>query len=227
MGEGAADLPPGFRFFPSDEELVVHFLYRKTALLPFHPDIIPTLDLHRCDPWNFHGKAFQGGNRCWYFFTSRSEDRASVSGYWNPVGTDEVVISGNKDVGVKTTLKYYIGQPPDGIKTNWLMHEYRLLDATVHGGSSTCSSTRRERGQPVTISSSSSSSPSSSSSALVANTSFFHYTTQEFNKWVICRAQECCSQASAHDDGGGGTELSCLDEVFLSLDDLDEVSLPN
>ncbi|CAL9193246.1 NAC domain-containing protein 104-like isoform X2 [Musa acuminata AAA Group] len=197
MGEGAADLPPGFRFFPSDEELVVHFLYRKTALLPFHPDIIPTLDLHRCDPWNFHGKAFQGGNRCWYFFTSRSEDRASVSGYWNPVGTDEVVISGNKDVGVKTTLKYYIGQPPDGIRTNWLMHEYRLPDATVHGGSSTCSSTRRKTGQP------------------------------EFNKWVICRVQECCSQASAHDDGGGGTELSCLDEVFLSLDDLDEVSLPN
>ncbi|CAL9764285.1 unnamed protein product [Musa acuminata subsp. burmannicoides] len=197
MGEGAADLPPGFLFFPSDEELVVHFLYRKTALLPFHPDIIPTLDLHRCDPSNFHGKAFQGGNRCWYFFTSRSEDRASVSGYWNPVGTDEVVISGNKDVGVKTTLKYYIGQPPDGIRTNWLMHEYRLLNDTVHGGSSTCSSTRRKRGQP------------------------------EFNKWVICRAQECCSQASAHDDGGGGTELSCLDEVFLSLDDLDEVSLPN
>ncbi|RWV92161.1 hypothetical protein BHE74_00010306 [Ensete ventricosum] len=168
------------------------------------------------------GKAFQGGNRCWYFFTSRSEDKASASGYWNQVGTDEVVTSGNKDVGVKTTLKYYIGQPPDGIRTNWLMHEYRLLDAAVHGGSSICSSTRRKRGQPVTISSSS----SSSSSALVANTSLFHYTAQEFNKWVICRVQEYCSQASAHDDGGG-TELSCLDEVFLSLDDLDEVSLPN
>ncbi|THU51039.1 hypothetical protein C4D60_Mb06t26810 [Musa balbisiana] len=40
-------------------------------------------------------------------------------------------------------------------------------------------------------------------------------------------SDECCSQATAHDDGGGGTELSCLDEVFLSLDDLDEVSLPN
>lgn len=29
------------------------------------------------------------------------------------------------------------------------------------------------------------------------------------------------------DQDGDGTELSCLDEVFLSLDDLEEVSLPN
>lgn len=54
MGEGS-NLPPGFRFFPSDEELVVHFLRRKASLLPCNPDIIPTLSLLRCDPWDLNG----------------------------------------------------------------------------------------------------------------------------------------------------------------------------
>jgi hypothetical protein len=41
---------------------------------------------------------------------------------------------------------------------------------------------------------------------------------------VICRVYE---HDEDDDEDGDGTELSCLDEVFLSLDDLDEVSLPN
>jgi hypothetical protein len=43
---------------------------------------------------------------------------------------------------------------------------------------------------------------------------------------VICRVfySSCGSQVSYHEEG---MELSCLDEVFLSLDDYDEVSFPN
>ncbi|RWV92223.1 hypothetical protein GW17_00045422 [Ensete ventricosum] len=55
MGEGS-NLPPGFQFFPSDEELVVHFLRRKAAQLPCYPDIIPTIDLRHCDPWDLNGQ---------------------------------------------------------------------------------------------------------------------------------------------------------------------------
>lgn len=49
------NLPPGFRFFPTDEELVVHFLHRKSSLLPCHPDVIPDLDLYPYDPWDLPG----------------------------------------------------------------------------------------------------------------------------------------------------------------------------
>lgn len=49
------NLPPGFRFQPTDEELVVHFLHRKAALLPCHPDVIPDLDLYPYDPWELEG----------------------------------------------------------------------------------------------------------------------------------------------------------------------------
>jgi hypothetical protein len=49
------NLPPGFRFYPTDEELVVHFLHRKASLLPCHPDVIPDLDLYPFDPWQLQG----------------------------------------------------------------------------------------------------------------------------------------------------------------------------
>ena len=45
---------------------------------------------------------------------------------------------------------------------------------------------------------------------------------QDYSKWVLCRVYE----HDCDDGGGDGTELSCLDEVFLSLDDLDEISFP-
>lgn len=56
MGDhNIVNLPPGFRFYPTDEELVVHFLLRKATLLPCHPDVIPDLDLYRYDPWELDG----------------------------------------------------------------------------------------------------------------------------------------------------------------------------
>lgn len=195
-------LPPGFRFFPSDEELVVHFLYRKASLLPCHPDIIPSLNLRHVDPWDLDGKALQGGNQ-WYFFTQRIQNRVSPNGYWVPVGIDDPITSSNRVVGMKKTLVFYIGQAPCGVKTDWVMLEYHLMDGSTNcstSGSSTHSKRRssRKRGHHRMVS----------------------------ENWVICRVYEasCDSVASFYSDE---TELSCLDEVFLSLDDLDEISLPD
>ncbi|KAL3610849.1 hypothetical protein D5086_001869 [Populus alba] len=118
MGSSTVNLPPGFRFCPSDEELVVHFLHRKAALLPCHPDVIPDLGLYPYDPWQ--------------------------------------------------------------------------LDGTLSGfGTSASTKTRNRR-------------------------------KQDYSKWVICRVYE----RDLDEDDGGTDQLSCLDEVFLSLDDLDEISLP-
>lgn len=49
------NLPPGFKFLPTDEELVLHFLYRKASLLPCNPNIIPDLDLNFHAPWQLNG----------------------------------------------------------------------------------------------------------------------------------------------------------------------------
>lgn len=49
-------LPPGFRFHPTDEELVVHYLSRKAASHAFSLPVIAEIDLYKFDPWELPGK---------------------------------------------------------------------------------------------------------------------------------------------------------------------------
>lgn len=44
-------LPPGFRFYPTDEELMVQYLCRKVAGQHFSLQIIAEINLYKFDPW--------------------------------------------------------------------------------------------------------------------------------------------------------------------------------
>lgn len=46
------DLPPGFRFHPTDEELISHYLYRKVTETNFSARAIGEVDLNRSEPWD-------------------------------------------------------------------------------------------------------------------------------------------------------------------------------
>ncbi|KAJ6422661.1 hypothetical protein OIU84_027595 [Salix udensis] len=138
-------LPPGFRFHPTDEELILHYLRKKVASTPFPVSIIADVDIYKFDPWDLPGKAALGEKE-WYFFSPRDRkypngarpNRAAASGYWKATGTDKIitasaitpggVIEGHENVGVKKALVFYRGKPPKGVKTDWIMHEYRLAD---------------------------------------------------------------------------------------------------
>ncbi|KAL2483610.1 NAC domain containing protein 2 [Forsythia ovata] len=136
-GSQQPHLPPGFRFHPTDEELVVHYLKKKAASAPLPVSIIAEVDLYKFDPWELPAKATFGEQE-WYFFSPRDRkypngarpNRASISGYWKATGTDKPILGagGTQKVGVKKALVFYGGKPPKGIKTNWIMHEYRLPD---------------------------------------------------------------------------------------------------
>jgi hypothetical protein len=53
--QGGLELPPGFRFHPTDDELVNHYLCRKCASLPISVPIIKEIDLYKFDPWHLPG----------------------------------------------------------------------------------------------------------------------------------------------------------------------------
>ncbi|KAJ0037542.1 hypothetical protein Pint_23780 [Pistacia integerrima] len=130
---GVLRLPPGFRFHPTDEELVVQYLKRKVFAFPLPASIIPEVDVCKSDPWDLPGDLEQER----YFFSTREakypngnrSNRATGSGYWKATGLDKQIVTsrGNQMVGMKKTLVFYRGKPPHGSRTDWVMHEYRLV----------------------------------------------------------------------------------------------------
>lgn len=134
QGEDLADLPPGFRFHPTDEEIITHYLTEKVVNINFIATAIGEADLNKCEPWDLPKKA-KMGEKEWYFFCQRDRkyptgmrtNRATESGYWKATGKDKEIYKGKgRLVGMKKTLVFYRGRAPKGEKTNWVMHEYRL-----------------------------------------------------------------------------------------------------
>lgn len=48
-------VPPGFRFHPTDEELVGYYLRKKVASQKIDLDVIRDIDLYRIEPWDLQG----------------------------------------------------------------------------------------------------------------------------------------------------------------------------
>ncbi|CAN8265973.1 unnamed protein product [Cochlearia groenlandica] len=131
--EEEIDLAPGFRFHPTDEELISHYLKPKVSNTLFTALAIGEADLNKVEPWDLPWKA-KIGEKEWYFFCVRDRkyptglrtNRATKAGYWKATGKDKEIFKGKSLVGMKKTLVFYKGRAPKGLKTNWVMHEYRL-----------------------------------------------------------------------------------------------------
>ncbi|EEF31052.1 transcription factor, putative [Ricinus communis] len=131
----AGHLPPGFRFHPTDEELITYYLLKKVLDSNFTGRAIAEVDLNKCEPWELPEKA-KMGEKEWYFFSLRDRkyptglrtNRATEAGYWKATGKDREIYSSKTCalVGMKKTLVFYRGRAPKGEKSNWVMHEYRL-----------------------------------------------------------------------------------------------------
>lgn len=130
-----ATLPPGFRFYPSDEELVCHYLCKKVSNQEVLKGTLVEIDLHTCEPWQLPEVAKLNSNE-WYFFSFRDRkyatgyrtNRATTSGYWKATGKDRTVFdpTTREIVGMRKTLVFYRNRAPNGLKTGWIMHEFRL-----------------------------------------------------------------------------------------------------
>jgi hypothetical protein len=58
MKNPQSPLPPGFRFHPTDEELILHYLIKKVASTPLPVSIIAEVDIYKSDPWDLPGLSF-------------------------------------------------------------------------------------------------------------------------------------------------------------------------
>ncbi|XP_061350634.1 NAC domain-containing protein 100-like [Gastrolobium bilobum] len=125
MEDQQLDLPPGFQFHPTDEDLINCYLMKKVADSSFSALAIAEVDMNKFEPWDLPGLAKIGETE-WYFFCVRDRNRATEAGYWKATGKDKEIISEEELIGMRKTLVFYEGRAPRGEKTNWIMHEYRL-----------------------------------------------------------------------------------------------------
>ncbi|XP_074569270.1 NAC domain-containing protein 100-like [Curcuma longa] len=126
------NLPPGFRFHPTDEELITHYLTPKLSDSRFSATtVITELDMDKIEPWNLPSITKLGEE--WYFFCMKNRknptglrtNRVTDSGYWKATGKNKEIHRRRDLIGSKKTLVFYKGRAPKGEKTNWIMHEYR------------------------------------------------------------------------------------------------------
>lgn len=100
----------------------------------FNVELITVLDLYRYDPWELPAMA-SIGEKEWFFYVPRDRkyrngdrpNRVTASGYWKATGADRMIrAENNRPIGLKKTLVFYSGKAPKGVRSSWIMNEYRL-----------------------------------------------------------------------------------------------------
>ncbi|CAI0404877.1 unnamed protein product [Linum tenue] len=131
-------IPPGFRFHPTDEELVDYYLRKKVNSRRIDLDVIKDVDLYKIEPWDLQELCRIIGSEEeqseWYFFSHKDKkyptgtrtNRATTAGFWKATGRDKAIYTKNELIGMRKTLVFYKGRAPNGQKSDWIMHEYRL-----------------------------------------------------------------------------------------------------
>ncbi|KAL5225789.1 hypothetical protein ABZP36_012428 [Zizania latifolia] len=141
-GGGALSVPPGFRFHPTEEELLYYYLRKKVAYETIDLDVIREIDLNKLEPWDLKDRCRigTGPQKEWYLFSHKDKkyptgtrtNRATTTGFWKATGRDKAIFLANTcRIGMRKTLVFYVGRAPHGKKTDWIMHEYRLDQENV------------------------------------------------------------------------------------------------
>ncbi|XP_039017448.1 NAC domain-containing protein 89-like [Hibiscus syriacus] len=132
MSIEASSMFPGFRFSPTDVELISYYLKRKLEGFDKCVEVIPEVEICRNEPWDLPDKSVVKSDTEWFFFCARGRKypngsqsrRATEQGYWKATGKERNVKSGSNVIGTKRTLVFHTGRAPRGERTEWIMHEY-------------------------------------------------------------------------------------------------------
>ncbi|EXC13635.1 NAC domain-containing protein 74 [Morus notabilis] len=135
------ELPPGmakgFRFHPTDAELITDYLRPKLLGRDSDVDkVIAEVDFCKFEPWDLPPQSkIESKDRMWLFFgkrdykypSSKRSKRTTKEGFWKITGKERVIKDQEtkKCIGKKRTLVFHKGPTP-GQRTNWVMHEYYI-----------------------------------------------------------------------------------------------------
>ncbi|KAF9594180.1 hypothetical protein IFM89_028837, partial [Coptis chinensis] len=120
-------------FHPTDDEIIM-YLKRMVCGGPINCHYIDEKNVNTLEPWDLLAQSFgNSGIQEWYLFSiphiNQGIYRATDQGYWKVTNNDGQAIEGNSGIiGFKKNLAFYVGHAPNGEKTDWIMHEYRLVD---------------------------------------------------------------------------------------------------
>ncbi|KAK6239620.1 hypothetical protein QUC31_005089 [Theobroma cacao] len=125
----------GYRFHPTDKELVDHYLWNKILDRDSLVHAIKEVDgLCRKDPWELPRLSkIKSADQVWYFFSRRKDNkrvkRTTDNGFWKVTGKTRDV-KGKRGSAIKKTLVFFQGRGPNAKWTPWVMHEY-IFTSTV------------------------------------------------------------------------------------------------
>ncbi|KAI3741114.1 hypothetical protein L1987_58781 [Smallanthus sonchifolius] len=124
-------LEPGYRFCPTDSELIVYYLKRKIELGEHPEGRLYDVNVYDHHPIQLTG-CYPSCDGKWYFFTMREPKYAKGTrvnrrtkdfGHWRSTQTDATVydFATRRGVGKKRSLAFH---DENNRKTSWLMYEY-------------------------------------------------------------------------------------------------------
>ncbi|XP_038708733.1 NAC domain-containing protein 71-like [Tripterygium wilfordii] len=134
----------GYRFHPTEEELINHYLQKKMLGYENQVSAIAEVDICKYEPWELPMKSkLPSNDYIWYFFgrpdykyrNSKRANRKTKDGYWKVTGKKRSIKNraNNKTIGIKKNLVFYRGRVPEGVKTTWIIHEYHPNSSSSNG----------------------------------------------------------------------------------------------
>ncbi|CAJ1947786.1 unnamed protein product [Sphenostylis stenocarpa] len=123
--KGGIKLPIGFRFCPTDEELLFYYLKKKVFAQQLPASVVSECDVFQTQPWRLPGDLREKR----YFFSNCGimNKGDTGSGCWKCVGKEKQIMlcESNKVIGMKKTLVFCKGS--HHTRTRWVMHQLRLV----------------------------------------------------------------------------------------------------
>ncbi|WZZ19823.1 hypothetical protein YC2023_121210 [Brassica napus] len=124
----------GFRFIPTDQEIVDYYIRLKNrgGSDTNHVDkAIRAVDICSFDPWELPSKSRrESRDQVWYFFCRKDnrgerQSRKTKSGFWKKTGPTMDIFQKRGDrekIGEKRVLVFHLSGSKS--KSDWVMHEY-------------------------------------------------------------------------------------------------------